>query len=208
LPAATREAAAAAAALSHPTPALVAAVAGEASLGPALAGRVFEVDGTRLWFSHPLLASAAYEAIDPLARRALHRRLATVVPDEDEGAHHLSLATAEPDAAVADALERAADHAFRRGATAAAAELTADELAEGARALERKVRRYTPRVLAMVGIGAYRAAFGRPRAKLGLQEETIGATRIWVLPNPSGLNANYQQDQLVTLFRDLRQVAG
>jgi double-stranded uracil-DNA glycosylase len=88
-------------------------------------------------------------------------------------------------------------------ATAAAAELTGDELADGARTLERKVRRYGPRVLAIVGIGAYRTAFARPRAKLGLQPETIGATKIWVLPNPSGLNANYQPAQLVALFREL-----
>ena len=89
-------------------------------------------------------------------------------------------------------------------ATAAAAELTDDELAEGARTLARKVRRYAPRVLAVVGVGAYRTAFARPRAKLGLQEETIGATRLWVLPNPSGLNANYQAAQLADLFRELR----
>jgi DNA-binding CsgD family transcriptional regulator len=123
LPAPTREAAAAAAALSHATPALVAAVAGEASLGPAFASGVFELEGKRLRFSHPLLASAAYEALDPLARRLLHARLATIVPDEAEGAHHLALATDEPDAGVADALERAADHALRRGASATAAEL-------------------------------------------------------------------------------------
>jgi DNA-binding CsgD family transcriptional regulator len=124
LPAPTREALAVAAALSQPTPALVAAGMGRRErLGPAFAAHVLELDGNRLRFLHPLLASAAYEAIDPLARRALHQRLATVVPDEDEGAHHLALATAEPDAAVADALERAADHAFRRGATAAAAGL-------------------------------------------------------------------------------------
>ena len=88
-------------------------------------------------------------------------------------------------------------------ATAAADELSDDELREGARALERKVRRYRPRFLAIVGIGAYRTAFGRPKAKLGLQEETIGETRIWVLPNPSGLNANYQAAELVELFRQL-----
>jgi double-stranded uracil-DNA glycosylase len=90
-------------------------------------------------------------------------------------------------------------------ATAAAAELTDDELAEGGRILERKVRRYRPRVLAVVGVGAYRTAFGRPKAKLGLQPETIGATRIWVLPNPSGLNANYRLAELVELFRQLRE---
>jgi double-stranded uracil-DNA glycosylase len=88
-------------------------------------------------------------------------------------------------------------------ATAAAAELTGDELAEGARILERKVRRFAPRVLAVVGVGAYRTAFARPRARLGLQPETIGAAQIWVLPNPSGLNANYQPAQLVALYREL-----
>src|SRR5262249_2059333 len=92
-------------------------------------------------------------------------------------------------------------------ATASAAELTDDELAEGARILERKVRRHAPRVLAVVGIGAYRTAFARPRAKLGLQEETISATGIWILPNPSGLNANYQPAQLVKLFRELYEYA-
>jgi TDG/mug DNA glycosylase family protein len=90
-------------------------------------------------------------------------------------------------------------------ATAAAAELTAEELEEGARILERKVRRYRPRVLAVVGIGAYRTAFARPRAKLGLQPETIGETAIWILPNPSGLNANYRPAELAALFRELRE---
>ncbi|HEX8171398.1 MAG TPA: G/U mismatch-specific DNA glycosylase [Thermoanaerobaculia bacterium] len=89
-------------------------------------------------------------------------------------------------------------------ATAAADELTPEELVEGGKTLARKVKRYRPRYLAVVGIGAYRTAFARPKAKLGLQEETIGATRIWVLPNPSGLNANYQGDQLVALFAELR----
>jgi TDG/mug DNA glycosylase family protein len=90
-------------------------------------------------------------------------------------------------------------------ATAAADELTAEELVAGAHALERKVRRFAPRFLAVVGIQAYRTAFARPRAKLGLQEETIGATRIWVLPNPSGLNAHYRPEELVVLFRELRE---
>jgi TDG/mug DNA glycosylase family protein len=90
-------------------------------------------------------------------------------------------------------------------ATTAAAELTDAELADGARILDAKVKRYRPRVLAIVGIGAYRTAFGRPRAALGLHDETIGATRIWVLPNPSGLNANYRPAQLVELYRELRE---
>ena len=89
-------------------------------------------------------------------------------------------------------------------ATTAADELTAEELVAGARTLQRKVLRFAPRYLAIVGIQAYRTAFARPRAKLGLQEETIGATRIWVLPNPSGLNAHYRPDELVALFRELR----
>jgi TDG/mug DNA glycosylase family protein len=88
-------------------------------------------------------------------------------------------------------------------ATAAADELTPAELAEGAKALEKKVRRFKPGFLAIVGVGAYRTAFGRPKAKLGLQDETIGSTKIWVLPNPSGLNANYQAAELTELFRAL-----
>ena len=90
-------------------------------------------------------------------------------------------------------------------ATVAADELTAEELAEGARKLEGKVKRYRPRVVAVVGIGAYRAAFGRPRARLGLQPETIGGAAIWVLPNPSGLNANYRPEDFVRLFRELHE---
>jgi TDG/mug DNA glycosylase family protein len=93
-------------------------------------------------------------------------------------------------------------------ATAAADELTRQELIEGGKLLERTVRKYKPRYLAIVGMGAYRTAFNRPKAKLGLQEETIGDTRIWVLPNPSGLNANYQQDALVELYAELRKAAG
>jgi double-stranded uracil-DNA glycosylase len=89
-------------------------------------------------------------------------------------------------------------------ATAAADELSREELLEGGRVLVRKVKRYKPRYLAIVGVGAYRTAFERPKAKMGLQEETIGETRVWVLPNPSGLNANYQADALVELFAELR----
>ena len=89
-------------------------------------------------------------------------------------------------------------------ATAAADELSRDELLEGGRVLTRKVKKYKPRFLAVVGMGAYRTAFERPKAKMGLQEEMIGETRVWVLPNPSGLNANYQADALARLFRELR----
>jgi double-stranded uracil-DNA glycosylase len=89
-------------------------------------------------------------------------------------------------------------------ATAAADALSSEELVEGGKILERKVRRYKPRYLAIVGIGAYRTAFARPKAKMGLQEETVGETRIWVLPNPSGLNANYRPAELVELYAELR----
>ena len=92
-------------------------------------------------------------------------------------------------------------------ATASADELTAEELIEGGRRLEAKVRRTGPRVLAVLGIGAYRSAFARPKAALGPQAEAIGATRIWVLPNPSGLNAHYGARDLARLFRALREAA-
>jgi TDG/mug DNA glycosylase family protein len=90
-------------------------------------------------------------------------------------------------------------------ASARADELTREELAEGGRILARKVERYAPRTLAVLGVGAYRTAFDRPNAKLGEQPETIGTTRIWVLPNPSGLNAHYQRDRLAEMFRELRE---
>jgi TDG/mug DNA glycosylase family protein len=90
-------------------------------------------------------------------------------------------------------------------ASATADELSRDELVAGAARLVRKVRRHRPGVLAVVGIGAYRDAFERPRAVLGLQPEAIGTTAVWVLPNPSGLNASYQADALARLFGELRQ---
>ncbi|XXT48672.1 G/U mismatch-specific DNA glycosylase [Sorangium sp. So ce542] len=89
-------------------------------------------------------------------------------------------------------------------ATASADELSADELAAGGERLAAKVRRYRPRILAVLGIGAYRSAFGRPHAAPGPQPETLDATRIWVLPNPSGLNASYQPEKLAAMFRALR----
>src|SRR5437868_3078363 len=74
--------------------------------------------------------------------------------------------------------------------TATADELTPDEFILGRKALEKKIRTYAPRFAAFVGLGAYRLAFRRPRAAPGLQTETIGSTRLWLLPNPSGLNAH------------------
>jgi TDG/mug DNA glycosylase family protein len=92
--------------------------------------------------------------------------------------------------------------------TARAEELAPDELARGARALASKLRRYRPGVLAILGVGAYRAAFARPRAVLGLQEETVGGVRVFVLPNPSGLNAHYGLPALVQQFGALRRLVG
>jgi TDG/mug DNA glycosylase family protein len=63
--------------------------------------------------------------------------------------------------------------------------------------------------VAFLGVGAYRAAFGRPKAVIGRQDERLGDAVIWTLPNPSGLNANYQLDDLARLFAELREaVAG
>jgi TDG/mug DNA glycosylase family protein len=87
--------------------------------------------------------------------------------------------------------------------TARADELSRDELVTGAKRLESKVRRYRPAVVAVLGVTAYRAAFARPGATLGAQLETIAGSRLWVLPNPSGLNAHYQLGELARLFREL-----
>jgi double-stranded uracil-DNA glycosylase len=89
-------------------------------------------------------------------------------------------------------------------ATASADELNREDLIKGARQLQRKVLKCEPVCLAVLGLGAYRAAFERPRAKPGRQDQTIGRSLVWVLPNPSGLNANYQIADLVRLFRELR----
>ena len=91
-----------------------------------------------------------------------------------------------------------------RRATAVADSLTKEEVIEGGRQLTAKVRRYQPKVLAVLGMGAYRLAFAQPGATVGRQQLKIANTVLWVLPNPSGLNANYQQPELNRLFRDLK----
>ena len=92
-------------------------------------------------------------------------------------------------------------------ATARADELGSDELIAGGQTLAAKVLTLRPRWLAVVGVTAYRTSAGRPRAVVGPQELTIGATRVWVLPNPSGLNASYQIDRLAAEFARLREAA-
>jgi TDG/mug DNA glycosylase family protein len=91
--------------------------------------------------------------------------------------------------------------------TAAADELTKLELTKGRRRLLVKIKRYQPRIVAVLGVGAFRTAFGRPKATIGLQQKLLGSTAIWVLPNPSGLNAHYQMPELVRIFRALRKAA-
>ncbi|MBO4210687.1 G/U mismatch-specific DNA glycosylase [Micromonospora echinofusca] len=91
--------------------------------------------------------------------------------------------------------------------TARADELSSTELVTGAAILVAKVERYRPRWVAVAGITAYRAGFGRPRAVFGPQPETIGGARLWVLPNPSGLNAHYTPQTLGVAFADLRAAA-
>jgi double-stranded uracil-DNA glycosylase len=89
--------------------------------------------------------------------------------------------------------------------TASADALTKEEIIAGGEQLRAKVLRYRPRVLAVLGVGAYRTAFNQPKACVGLQSQKIGDTVLWVLPNPSGLNANYQPTALARLFRELKQ---
>jgi double-stranded uracil-DNA glycosylase len=92
-------------------------------------------------------------------------------------------------------------------ATATAAELSAAELRAGGESLRRTVARAAPSYLAVLGVTAYRSAFGEPRAVLGQQARGIGGTTVWVLPNPSGLNAHFSLEALAALYADLRVAA-
>jgi len=89
-------------------------------------------------------------------------------------------------------------------ATARAGELRPEEFVEGAHILNEKVVRLRPRWLAVLGVTAYRAAFGHRDAAVGPQDGAIGETRVWVLPNPSGLNALWTTPKLTEAFRELR----
>jgi TDG/mug DNA glycosylase family protein len=91
--------------------------------------------------------------------------------------------------------------------TRSAAELTAEELRAGAAWLEETVRAWTPRLVAVVGVVAYRAAFQRPHADMGLQVQDIGGRPVWVLPNPSGLNAHYKPADFARGFEEARLYA-
>jgi len=92
-------------------------------------------------------------------------------------------------------------------ATARADELSPEEYEEGGRVLSAKVERLRPRWLAVVGVTAYRAAFDNRKAVIGPQERTIGSSRVWVLPNPSGLNAHWTAATMAEEFGRLRDAA-
>jgi double-stranded uracil-DNA glycosylase len=93
-------------------------------------------------------------------------------------------------------------------ATATAAELKPAEYVAGGKRLKSIVRRYSPQWIAVLGVGAYRVAFSAPSADVGEQDETIGSTKLWLLPSPSGLNAHYQPRDLAKLFRQFRDAVG
>jgi TDG/mug DNA glycosylase family protein len=92
-------------------------------------------------------------------------------------------------------------------ASASADALTREELLQGGKRLAKKVKRYRPKILSVLGLGAYRAAFNDRSANVGRQERSIEETILWVLPNPSGLNAHYQQRDLVRLFEELKSAS-
>ncbi|WP_067498512.1 G/U mismatch-specific DNA glycosylase [Actinoplanes sp. TFC3] len=92
-------------------------------------------------------------------------------------------------------------------ATTRADELSTDELLEGGEILRALVTAWQPRFLAVLGVTAYRTAFRQPKAVTGPQSETIGEARIWVLPNPSGLNAHYTRETLGQAYAHLRSAA-
>jgi TDG/mug DNA glycosylase family protein len=89
--------------------------------------------------------------------------------------------------------------------TATADQLSNDEIRAGGVSLREKVLRFQPRFLAILGFTSYRVAFDQPKAKGGLQTAAIGKTKIWVLPNPSGLNAHYQPADIKRVFEELRR---
>jgi TDG/mug DNA glycosylase family protein len=93
-------------------------------------------------------------------------------------------------------------------ATARAAELSAEELRHGAVRLADRVAEWQPRVVAVAGISAYRQAFGRPKATLGRQPDDLAGAALWVVPNPSGLNAHHSLGSLAEAFAEPARAAG
>ena len=87
--------------------------------------------------------------------------------------------------------------------TLRANEVTKEELVEGRKILEKKVKKFKPKFIAILGLGAYQIAFNK-KAKIGPQEENIAGAKVWVLPNPSGLNASFTPNKLASIFRQLK----
>jgi tetratricopeptide (TPR) repeat protein len=211
LPDETRAALLAASALSQPTLALVGAATGNdpvVQLAPALEANVVELDGERIRFSHPLLASGVYGATGAAERRAMHRRLAALLPDPEEGARHLAHGADGPDAHVAAALDRAAHKAHDRGALPAAAELS--ELARRLTPGGSEAKRHRRTIDAT--IFAWEAGEGeRAREVLSAARSTLpagprrGEVLYWL-----GLLEEYEGDRrrAVELYRDARANAG
>jgi TDG/mug DNA glycosylase family protein len=112
----------------------------------------------------------------------------------------------EEDATLLD-LGLGLTNVFHR-ATAAASEVSPASFLSGARALERKVRRYRPLYVAFLGLTAYGIVTRSARVEVGLQREPFGGSRVWALPNPSGLNAHYRVDALGELYGELAKAAG
>lgn len=92
---------------------------------------------------------------------------------------------------------------FCKRTTARADELSKSEIIKGGERLIKKIERYKPENLAVLGLGAYRTAFSEPKASVGLQNRKIGETKVWLLPNPSGLNAHYRLEDFGRLFAEI-----
>jgi DNA-binding CsgD family transcriptional regulator len=180
LPPRTRDLLAAASALSDPTLGSLGALGTEErAFDAAVRAGLIEVERHRVRFTHPLLASGAYDRLGPQARRALHRRLATVTEGE-ERARHLALGVIGPETAVASELQNAARHAAARGAIAAAAEL-AEQSVRLTPAMEADVT--SERRLEAAGYEVRAGDTERARANLEplLRELSPGPTRVRVM---------------------------
>jgi TDG/mug DNA glycosylase family protein len=97
---------------------------------------------------------------------------------------------------------------FVERATARADELDDAEVKAGVAKLRRVVRKHRPEFVAFLGLSSYRVAFGKPKARVGRQEETFEGATVWLLPNPSGINAHYQQPDLTKAYAELRAALG
>jgi double-stranded uracil-DNA glycosylase len=176
---------------ARPTPSELAAAVGRFVpdvLGPGL-GVLFCGINPGLWS-----AAVGHHFARPGNRfwKALHQGGLTprlLAPDEEDELLALGLG-------ITNLVERA---------TAGAADLGAAELREGGARLAAKAAAARPRMLAVLGVGAYRTAFARPGAAVGPQPDPIGGSAAWLLPNPSGLNAHYQLADLAEAFADLRR---